>query len=140
MVKHTVTVALVKSVLQVLDHMGPTRRRHRRRCPRRRGRGRNGYRRLVPGGTLDLDRLCRTGGNPRAGPTRQALEQIPNPKVRVTQRPPSPSPTPPTYWPMKPSDPATSSWGHREPPCAIHGMGPCPYPVAPRQPVLSSPV
>jgi hypothetical protein len=28
--------------------------------------------------------------------------------------------------------------GHREPPCAIHGMDSCPYPVTLRQSVLSS--
>jgi hypothetical protein len=55
------------------------------------------------------------------------------------QRSPSPSPEPPAYRPMEPSDPADSPWGHWETPCAIHGMGPCPYPVAQRQPVLSSP-
>jgi hypothetical protein len=40
---------------------------------------------------------------------------------------------------MEPLDPATSPWGRWETPCAIHGMGPCPYPVAQRQPVLPSP-
>jgi hypothetical protein len=55
------------------------------------------------------------------------------------QRPSSPSPTPLAYWLMEPSDPATSLRSHREPPCAIHGMGPCPYPIAQRQPVLSPP-
>jgi hypothetical protein len=39
---------------------------------------------------------------------------------------------------MEPSDPATSPMSHREPPCTIHGMGLCSYPVAQRQPVLSS--
>jgi hypothetical protein len=73
------------------------------------------------------------------GPSRPAQEQIPNPRVRVTPSPPSPSPAPSAYWPMEPSDPTDSSWGHREPPCAIHGMGSCPYPVAQRQPVFSSP-
>jgi hypothetical protein len=37
MVKHALTIALVKSVLQVLDHMGPTGARHRRRHPRHHG-------------------------------------------------------------------------------------------------------
>jgi hypothetical protein len=40
---------------------------------------------------------------------------------------------------MEPSDLADSSWGRREPPCAIRGMGPCPYPIAQRQPVFTSP-
>jgi hypothetical protein len=39
---------------------------------------------------------------------------------------------------MEPSDPATSLWGCREPPRAIHGMGSCPYPIALRQLMLSS--
>jgi hypothetical protein len=41
--------------------------------------------------------------------------------------------------PMEPSNPAVSPWGRRESPCAIHGMGTCPYPVAQWQPVFSSP-
>jgi hypothetical protein len=40
---------------------------------------------------------------------------------------------------MEPLDPADSPWGHREPPYAIHVMGLCPYPIAPRQPVITSP-
>jgi hypothetical protein len=40
---------------------------------------------------------------------------------------------------MEPSDPAASPWGRWEPPCAVHGTGPCPYPVAQWQPVFSSP-
>jgi hypothetical protein len=35
--------------------------------------------------TLDLDRLHQTGGDPGVGPSHQAPEQIPNPRVRVTQ-------------------------------------------------------
>jgi hypothetical protein len=93
----------------------------------------------VPGGTLDLDRLHWTGEDPRAGPSHQAQEQIPIPRVRFPQRPPFPSLASPAYWSMEPSDPATSLRSRREPPCAIHGLGPCPYPVAPRQTVLSSP-
>jgi hypothetical protein len=73
------------------------------------------------------------------GPSRQAPEQIPNPRVRIMQRPLSPSPEPPAYRPMEPLDPANSPWGCREMPCAIHDMGPSPYPVAQKQPVLSSP-
>jgi hypothetical protein len=73
------------------------------------------------------------------GPSRQAPEQIPNPRVRVMQWPPSPSLTPPAYWSMEPSDPATSPRSRQEPPCAIHSMGPCLYLVVQRQPVLSSP-
>jgi hypothetical protein len=73
------------------------------------------------------------------GPSCQAPEQIPNPRVRVMQWPPSPSLTPPAYWSMEPSDPATSPRSRQEPPCAIHSMGPCLYPVVQRQSVLSSP-
>jgi hypothetical protein len=73
------------------------------------------------------------------GSLRQALVDAPNPRVRVLERPPSPSPDPPTYRPMKPSDPAASPWDRREPPYAVHGTGPCPYPVAQWQPMFSSP-
>jgi hypothetical protein len=55
------------------------------------------------------------------------------------QQLPSPSPEPPTYWPMEPLDLANPPWGRREMPCAIHGKGPCLYSVAQRQPVFSSP-
>jgi hypothetical protein len=115
----------MKSIVQVLDQIGPTGVRRRRRCPRRCGRRVNRHRRPMPGGTLDLVRLHRTGGDPGVGQSHQVPEQIPNPRVRVTQRPQSPSPTPPAYWSMEPSDPATSLRGHRELPCAIHGMGSC---------------
>jgi hypothetical protein len=40
---------------------------------------------------------------------------------------------------MEPSDQVDSPWRRREPPCAIHGMGPCPYLVAQRQLMFSSP-
>jgi hypothetical protein len=40
---------------------------------------------------------------------------------------------------MEPSDPAASPSSCWEPPCAIHGMGRCPYSVAQWQPVPSSP-
>jgi hypothetical protein len=40
---------------------------------------------------------------------------------------------------MEPSDTAISLRGHREPPCAIHGLGLCPYPVVLRQTMLSPP-
>jgi hypothetical protein len=59
--------------------------------------------------------------------------------VRVLERRPSPSPDLLVYWLMEPSDPATSPRGHRETPCAIHGWGTCPYPVASRRMKLSSP-
>jgi hypothetical protein len=98
MVKQTLTVALVKSVLQVLDHLGPSGRRHRRRRrPKHQGRGRTGHHRPEPEVTLDLDRLRQTGGDPRARPSRQASEQIPNRRIRVMQWPLSPSPSPPAY-------------------------------------------
>jgi hypothetical protein len=138
MVKQSLTIAFVKSILQVLDRVGPTEMCRRQRHPRQHGRRGRRHRRPVPRGTLDLDRLRRTGGNPGAGSSHQAPEQISNPRVRVTPQPPSPSPAPPAYWPIEPSDPTTSPWGHREPFCAIHDLGPCPYPVALRRSVLSS--
>jgi hypothetical protein len=49
-----------------------------------------------------------------------------------------PCPAPPAYWPMEPSDSTTSPRSHREPHCAIHNLGPCPYPGALRRSVLSS--
>jgi hypothetical protein len=75
----------------------------------------------------------------RARSSHQAPEPIPNPRVRVHPRPSSPSPAPPAYWPLDPPDTATSPRGHRETPCAIHGSGSCPYPVAQWSSVLSSP-
>jgi hypothetical protein len=92
MVKHTLTVALVNSILHVLDRLGPTVARRRRRRPRCRGPRRRRHHRTVPEGTLDLDWLHRTGGDPGTGPSRPTPEQIPNPRVRVTPRPPSPLP------------------------------------------------
>jgi hypothetical protein len=88
---------------------------------------------------MDLDRLRGTGGDPGAGSSHQAPDRIPNPRVRVPHRPLSSSPTPPAYWPMEPSDSAISPRGRWETPCAIHGSGPCPYLVALRSSVLSSP-
>jgi hypothetical protein len=85
----------MKCILQFLDRLGPTVARHRRRRPRRGRRGRQ-HHRIVPGGTLDLDRLHRTGGDPGVGPSHLTPEQIPNPRVRVTPRPPSP---PLHHWP-----------------------------------------
>jgi hypothetical protein len=128
--KHVLTVALVKSVLQVLDHMGPTGARSHRRQPRHHGRRGRRHQQQQPRVTLDLDRLHQTGGDPGAGSSRQPLTDAPNPRVRVLERPPSPSHDPLAYRPMKPSDPAASPWGRREPPCTVHGRGPCPYPVA----------
>jgi hypothetical protein len=139
MVKHTLTVALVKHILQVLDRLGPTVARHRWQCPRHRGRRGRWHHRTMLRGTLDLDRLHQTKGDPGSGPSRPAPKQIPNPRVRVTPIPPSPPHAPPAYWSMEPSDLADSLWGHQEPPCVIHGLSPCPYPVAQRQPVFTSP-
>jgi hypothetical protein len=138
MIKQALTVALVKSILQMFNRVGPTSMCRRWRRPRRRGQRGARIRRPVPGATLDLDRLRRTGRDPGVGTSHQAPDRIPNPRARVLHRPSSPSPNPLAYWPMKPSDPAISLRGHREPPCAIHGSGPCPYPVALRL-VLSSP-
>jgi hypothetical protein len=139
MVKQTLTGALVKSILQVLDRVGPTGVRRHWRPSRRHGRRGAGLRWPMPGATMDLDRFHRIRGDPGTGTSHQAPNQIPNPRVSVLHRPPSPSPEPPAYWPMEPSDTTTSPRGHREPPCAIHGSGPCPYPVALRRSVLSSP-
>jgi hypothetical protein len=85
MVKNSLTIALVKSILQVLDRMDPTGARRHRRRPRRCGRRGSRHHRPVPGGTLDLDWLHRTRGDLGAGPSHGALKQIPNPRVRVTQ-------------------------------------------------------
>jgi hypothetical protein len=41
---------------------------------------------------------------PRAGTSSQAPARTPNPRLRVLERPPSPSPNPPPYWSMEPSD------------------------------------
>jgi hypothetical protein len=75
---------------------------------------------------------------PEAGPSSQELVHAPNPRVGVLERSPSPSPDPPAYWPMEPSDSATSPRGHREIPCVIHGWGSCPYSIALRRMKLSS--
>jgi hypothetical protein len=124
-------VDLVNSILRVLDRVDPSRTTHLR-CGQRSA--------LVhqqdPRITLDLERLRRTRGDLGAGSSRQALADIPNPRVRVVERPPppwSPSPDPPAYWPMAPSDLATSPRSREEPLCAIHGGGSCPYPVTSRQ-------
>jgi hypothetical protein len=65
MVKQVPTGALVKSILRVLDRLGPSGgRRRRRRRPRRRGHGRTSHRRSETEVTLELDRLRWTGGDP----------------------------------------------------------------------------
>jgi hypothetical protein len=109
------------------------------RCQRRRGRRGRQHQQQQPGVTLDLDRLHQTGGDPGAGSLRQPLANAPNPRVRVLERPSSPSSDPPAYRLMEPSGPVASPWGHREPPCVVHGTGMCPYPVAQWQPMFSSP-
>jgi hypothetical protein len=123
-----------------LDRLGPTegRRCHQQR-PRRRGRGRTGNQRKQFRVSLDLDWLRQTGGDPGVRPSHQAPTGAPNPRVRVLEQPPSPSPDPLTYRPMEPLDLTDSPWGRQEPSCAIHGTGPCPYPVTQWQPVSSSP-
>jgi hypothetical protein len=63
MVKQGLIIALVKLILQVLDHLGPSGGRHRRH-PRCQGRGRTSHRQQQHGVALDLDRLRRTGGTP----------------------------------------------------------------------------
>jgi hypothetical protein len=63
--KQALTVALGKSVLEVLDRLGPTEGcRRRLRRPRRPGHGKMGNQQQQPGVTLDLDRLRQTGGTP----------------------------------------------------------------------------
>jgi hypothetical protein len=139
MVKKELTIALVNLILRVLDRVGPTSAQHHRCRPCHHGWWRVAAHRPMPKAVLDLDRLHRIGGDPRAGTSIQAPVRTPNPRVRVLERPPSPFLDPPTYWPMEPSYPTTSLRSHREPPCAIHSWGPCPYPVAPRWTVSSSP-
>jgi hypothetical protein len=134
MTNKELAITLVNSILRVLDQVDP---RHRSR--HRRGRQGVPAHRQEPGVTLDLEQLHQTGGDPGAGPSRQALADAPNLRVRVLERPPSPFLDPLTYWLMEPSDPATSSRSHRETLCALHGWGSCPYPVASRRLNLSSP-
>jgi hypothetical protein len=78
-------VDLVNSILRVLDRVDPSRTTHLR-CGQRSA--------LVhqqdPRITLDLERLRRTRGDLGAGSSRQALADIPNPRVRVVERPPPP--------------------------------------------------
>jgi hypothetical protein len=124
------TVALVNLILQVLDCEGLSRTsrcHHRHSAP---------VHRQEPRITLDMERLRQTGGDPGAGSSIQAPTDTPNPRVRVLERPLSPSLDPSAYWPMEPSDPATSLRRRREPPCTIHGWGP--YPVASRHLRFSS--
>jgi hypothetical protein len=59
------------------------------------------------------------------------------PHHRVLERPPSPFPDRSAYRSMEPSNPDTSSWGHRGRPCAVHGWG-CPNRVALAQGLSSS--
>jgi hypothetical protein len=81
-------------------------------CHRRRGcRGGRCHRRPAP-----------------APPQTLMASATPNP--RVLERPPSPSPDRSAYWPMEPSDRNASPRGRQGRPCAVHGWGPCPYPVA----------
>jgi hypothetical protein len=56
MVKQALIVALIKSALQVLDHLGPLGgHRRRRQRPRPQGHGRTDHRRPEPGVTLGRD-------------------------------------------------------------------------------------
>jgi hypothetical protein len=64
--------------------------------------------------TLDLEQLHRIEGDPGVGSSQQvppSLVGTANPRVRVLERPPSPSLDPPAYWLMEPLDPATSLRG-----------------------------
>jgi hypothetical protein len=76
----------------VLDQVGPISTCHRRCRPRRRGRRGAGIHRTAAGAPLDIDRHRRTGGDLEARTSSEAPERIPNPRVRVLERPPSPSP------------------------------------------------
>jgi hypothetical protein len=62
MMEQSLTVALVRSILQVLGRVGPTGTRRRWRQPKRRGRRGNHARRLVLRAPMNLDWLHRTGG------------------------------------------------------------------------------
>jgi hypothetical protein len=125
------TIALVNSILRVLDQVGPNHV-----CRRRRGVA---VHRQELRAALDLDQLHQTGGTPGQDPQVKHRRMPLTLGVRVLERRPSPSPDLLAYWLMEPSDPATSPRGHRETPCAIHGWGTCPYPVASRRMKLSSP-
>jgi hypothetical protein len=92
MVTQTLTVALVKSILKVLDRVGPTTTRHRWCRPQCRGRWGARIHRVVPGEPLDLDRLRRAEEDPREGTLSQAPMRTPNTRVRVLHRLSSPSP------------------------------------------------
>jgi hypothetical protein len=90
MVNKALTVALVNSILQVLDQVSPNC--VRRGQPRCCGRWGVVVHRHVPMEALDLDWLHQIRGDPGAGPSSQEPTHAPNPRVRVLERPPSPSP------------------------------------------------
>jgi hypothetical protein len=75
---------------------------------------------------------------PRVGTSHQAPDRIPIPRVSVLHLPSSPSLDPLAYWLMEPSELTIFPRDHWELPCAIHGSGPCSYPVAVKSSVLSS--
>jgi hypothetical protein len=105
----------VNSILQVLDQVSPSSVCCRWRRPRHRGRWGIVVHQTVPRVAL------------RAGTSSQALVRTPNARVRVLQRPPSPSPNPLAYWPMEPSNDHRSE---RSPgaPLRHPRLGPLPLP------------
>jgi hypothetical protein len=138
MTNKELTVTLVNSILQILDEVGQGRTSRRQCRPCHHGWRGVPVHQQEPGVTLDREWHHRTEEDPREGPSRQAPADAHNPRVRVLERPPSPSPDPPAYWPMELSDPGTSLRSHWDTPCTIHGWGSCPKPAASRRLNLSS--
>jgi hypothetical protein len=74
MVKQSLTIALVKSILQVLDRVGPTELR-RRRC-RRRGQRSTRHRRPVPKGSLCDVPPSSNDGQSKLGSLRDVIIEV----------------------------------------------------------------
>jgi hypothetical protein len=97
MVNREHTVALVHSLLRVLDQDGPRRADRRRRWPCRCHRRTTTVHRQHHRTTLDLEWFHHTGGDPGAESSRQpppTLIETTNPRVRVLERPPVSLPRP----------------------------------------------
>jgi hypothetical protein len=75
------TYAPMNSILRLLNQVGPSSVRHRRRQPYRRGQRGVAVHRTVPRVALDLDRLCQIGGDPGVGTSNQAPARTPNPRL-----------------------------------------------------------
>jgi hypothetical protein len=88
------TVALVNSILRVLDQVGPSRTNRRQCRPHHCGWWGVAVHWQEPGVALDLDGLRWIGGDPETEPSSLAPAHAPNPRVRVLERLPSPSPDP----------------------------------------------